>query len=274
MEYRRDPSRLPLASIIVPAYNEADHLRECLASFEAQDYPDYEVILVDNGSTDNTEQVCACFPKVRYIYFNRCKSSYAARNEGARQARGEVLVFFDADQTALPECLSLLLAEYDPRDPNRVYVGLLMDDPRIPPVLAGSYNYPSIEAQKKGQIGTCYAAVPRKLFDDLGGFKADVLSCGDLEFFGRAAKVAQICICSRAGGYHYWARNLHEVLVREERMGFGMCLRAKSEGVGCSRTLSSWRSSNPLQQRSFRCDFRKASGACAGAGNRSIGGLR
>src|SRR5215471_6265280 len=92
----RHLDQTPSVSIIVCSYNGAATLRACLDSLGKIDYPKFEVILVDDGSTDNTAQIAAEFPNVRYIHQpNRGLS--AARNTGAAAARGEVLAYTDAD---------------------------------------------------------------------------------------------------------------------------------------------------------------------------------
>ena len=227
---------LPRVSVIIPAYNEAEHLRECLASWASQTYAgECEVVLVDNGSTDETAAVCAAFPFVRYVYFDRCKSSYGARNEGARQSGGELLVFFDADQTALPNCLTAALSEYVHGDAEHVYCGRLADDPRVPQVLRDFLPQEDPDADPdellRGRIRTAYVAVPRALFERLGGFKEGLRSGGDFEFFERAAKVARVHRAAEVGALHYWAKDVGEVLAREERFGFGMCLRARADAA-------------------------------------------
>lgn len=222
---------LPFVSVIVPTYNNAFHLQECLASLVGQDYPNFEVVLVDNGSTDETARICSEFSDVRYVYFNRTKSSYAARNAGVRHAKGEVLAFFDADQTARPNFLSLLLEEYVPGDPYHVYVGRLEDDPRVPRVLREFFPWRSNpDEQLAGQIQTAAVSVPRELFEQLGGFQEHLLSGGDFEFFGRAVKIATVHVNHEIGAYHYHSRGVFQSLRKAERVVFGQCLLARAEG--------------------------------------------
>jgi glycosyltransferase involved in cell wall biosynthesis len=220
----------PFVSLIVPAHNEAAHLRRCLASLVNLDYPSYEVILVDNASTDDTAAICREFPSVRYVFFDRSRSSYAARNEGVRHARGEVLGFFDADQHARPDYLNLLLAEYVPGDPHHVYVGRLADDESVPLVLRRFFSPDPGPDADDGFIGTASVALPRALCDELGGFREELLSGGDFEFFDRAKRVARVHRCREVCGYHCWAVAVGEYLSREERYAFGQCLRARAEG--------------------------------------------
>lgn len=84
------------ASIIIPAYNAQKPLAECLAACLAQDHPDFEIILVDDGSTDDTGLIAAQFKAVRY-HRQPNGGPASARNTGARLATGEILVYTDAD---------------------------------------------------------------------------------------------------------------------------------------------------------------------------------
>ncbi|MEX2139520.1 MAG: glycosyltransferase [Pirellulales bacterium] len=88
--------RTPRVSVVVCSYNGGATLEECLRSLGALDYPDFEVILVDDGSTDNTPEIAAKFPAVRTIrQTNRGLSE--ARNVGLRVATGEIIAYTDSD---------------------------------------------------------------------------------------------------------------------------------------------------------------------------------
>jgi hypothetical protein len=87
-------------SVIIPTWNHAKELMDCLSALEAQTYRDFEVIIVDDASTDNTREVVAgartSFP-LRYIRLDVNGGAPAARNRGAREATGSFLLFLDAD---------------------------------------------------------------------------------------------------------------------------------------------------------------------------------
>jgi glycosyltransferase involved in cell wall biosynthesis len=101
---------IPLVSVIIPCYNHAHFVGEAIKSVLEQDYQHYEIILVDDGSTDNTREVVAQFGfKVRYIY-QQNQGLSAARNSGLRAARGELVGFLDADDLYEPNFLSTLVA--------------------------------------------------------------------------------------------------------------------------------------------------------------------
>ncbi|GIV39095.1 MAG: hypothetical protein KatS3mg033_0895 [Thermonema sp.] len=98
-----------LFSVIIPTYNRASFLARTLDSVLAQDFQDFEVIVVDDGSTDHTREVVAPYeqrePRVRYFYKENGERA-AARNFGVRQAQGSYVTFLDSDDLYYPHCLS------------------------------------------------------------------------------------------------------------------------------------------------------------------------
>jgi glycosyltransferase involved in cell wall biosynthesis len=85
-------------SITIPTYNRINRLRRCLAAATSQDYQDYEVIVVDDGSTDGTgDMIKQEFPKANYIRQEPNRGPAAARNAGIRAATGEIIAFTDDD---------------------------------------------------------------------------------------------------------------------------------------------------------------------------------
>jgi len=107
-----------MISIIIPAYNHGAALPSCLASLRRQSFSDWEAIIVDDGSTDDTEQIVnnytqSCRPEQCIRYFKLDHSGAPrARNAGAKLARGSYLLFADADlifdQTALKKMFAAL----------------------------------------------------------------------------------------------------------------------------------------------------------------------
>src|SRR5829696_2931566 len=94
----------PLVSVVVPCYNQARFLGEAIESVLAQSHPLFEVVVVDDGSTDDTSEVAARYPGVRLVrQENRGLSG--ARNAGLARSRGEYVVFLDADDRLLPGAL-------------------------------------------------------------------------------------------------------------------------------------------------------------------------
>jgi glycosyltransferase involved in cell wall biosynthesis len=102
----------PLVSAIIPAYNSAHFLPEAVASIRRQNYEPLEIIIVDDGSTDNTAEVVAGLGEnVRSVYQDNSGQA-AARNRGIKLARGDFLAFLDADDLWADDKLTHQLAHF------------------------------------------------------------------------------------------------------------------------------------------------------------------
>ncbi|MEG4574577.1 amino acid adenylation domain-containing protein [Microcoleus sp. N3A4] len=93
-------------SVVIPSYNSAQFLPEAIESVLEQSYPPFEVIVVDDGSTDDTKEICDRYPKVTYVY-QKNQGVAAARNTGLRVSTGEYILFLDSDDCLLPEAIEI-----------------------------------------------------------------------------------------------------------------------------------------------------------------------
>ncbi|HET6992082.1 MAG TPA: glycosyltransferase family A protein, partial [Bacteroidia bacterium] len=93
-------------SVVIPAYNRESRIGNAIRSVLNQSYPDFEIIIVDDGSTDNTKTVVSGFtdPRVNYI-FQENRERGAARNAGKKIAKGDYITFLDSDDEFLPDHL-------------------------------------------------------------------------------------------------------------------------------------------------------------------------
>jgi len=114
---QKEHPAMPRVSFIIPCYNAERFLGEAIQSVLEQVYDDFEVIVVDDGSTDHTRQLVETFddPRIRYIYQEN-RGPGGARNTAAAAAKGDYLAFLDADDIALPHRLTaqLRVLEKDP----------------------------------------------------------------------------------------------------------------------------------------------------------------
>src|SRR5690349_18059587 len=94
--------KAPLISVVIPAYNAAAFLAPTLASVFAQDHRPIEVILVDDGSTDDTLAIARNWSPVLRVCHQDNAGPASARNRGIAMAQGDYLAFIDADDTWLP----------------------------------------------------------------------------------------------------------------------------------------------------------------------------
>lgn len=99
----------PLVSVIVPVYNGERYLDSTLESIFNQDYHPIEVIVVDDGSTDNSADIARSYKKIHYIYQPNQGQS-VARNTGIAVAQGEFIAFLDADDLWMPNKLSIQIS--------------------------------------------------------------------------------------------------------------------------------------------------------------------
>jgi len=107
--------RRPAVSVIVPARNEEDCLAACLQSLLSQDGVDFDILVVDDHSTDRTREIAGAFPGVKIVDPGPLPPGWSGKNNavtaGARAARAEWLLFTDADTVHLPASLARALAE-------------------------------------------------------------------------------------------------------------------------------------------------------------------
>ena len=178
-----DASRLPSISVVVCSYNGSRTLEECLESLMRLDYPDYEVILVDDGSTDSTPEIAARFPNVRTIRQEN-EGLSVARNVGARAARGEIVAYTD-DDCVVDEGWLLYLAGAL-ADPKIDAVG----GPNISPpsdnwvakCVAASPGNPShvmLDDRRAEHVPGCNMAYRRDVLLRMGGFDPQFRQAGD-----------------------------------------------------------------------------------------------
>jgi len=189
-----------LVSVIVPTRNRAELLPRTLGSVLAQTYRNFELIVVDDGSTDATESVVRALadPRLRYERKGPPHSAAAARNHGASLARGAVIAFNDTGDDWLPEKLEVQVGAMArlPEDVAMVYSSLIrihedgllqrLDSPVFEADEQG--RYPRALAMGVSGIYPQATLIRTAAFRALGGFDQSFRCWEDLEFFIRLAK--------------------------------------------------------------------------------------
>ncbi len=179
----RHLARAPLVSVIVCSYNGGQTLAACLDSLGKLNYPDYEVILVDDGSTDDTAYIAAQFPRVRYIHQSNHGLSHA-RNTGAAAAKGEVFAYTDSDCMADGDWLYYLIDTLI--DGDYAAVG----GPNVTPpaqnwvqacvaAAPGGPSHVLLTDMIAEHIPGCNMAFYRWAFKNIGGFDPEYHKAGD-----------------------------------------------------------------------------------------------
>ncbi|MGH8100616.1 MAG: glycosyltransferase, partial [Chthoniobacterales bacterium] len=217
--------RTPSVSIIVCSYNGAKTLAACLQSFGRLNYPDYEVILVDDGSTDDTAYVAGQFPTVRYIRQNNHGLSHA-RNTGAAAAKGEVLVYTDSDCMADADWLYYLIGTLVSSD----YAGV--GGPNVPPpaknwvqacvaAAPGGPSHVLLTDTVAEHIPGCNMAFYRWAFDNVGGFDAEYRKAGDdVDFCWRIQQAGGVIAFSPAAMVWHHRRFTLRAFIKQQQ-GYG-----------------------------------------------------
>ncbi len=110
----------PLVSIIIPAYNQGKYIHKALSSIFTDSYSPKEVIVVNDGSTDNTAEIVAAFPNIQYIY-QKNQGVSVSRNTGINASKGAFIAFLDSDDIWIPGRLKYSI-EYFLNHPDIEYV--------------------------------------------------------------------------------------------------------------------------------------------------------
>lgn len=190
----------PKVSIIVPCYNHAKYLNECLNSVRKQTYTNFQCIIVDDGSTDGTREVAAkaCIEDPRFIYhFQENRGLSGARNTGLQIADGDLVNFLDADDALFPSMLSELVTEMKASPGLDLaycgYVGSKQSLDNVVKIVKPGRDFKSEPFYRqlcKGNLFPVHAALAKKaLFDSTGLFDETLKSCEDWDMWLRIARV-------------------------------------------------------------------------------------
>ncbi|MFC1850536.1 glycosyltransferase family 2 protein [candidate division CSSED10-310 bacterium] len=162
-------------SVVIPVKDSGRTLAACLQSIRESTPPPVEIIMVDDGSTDDSLQIAQAYPLVRIIHTARQSRGVArARNLGAQAARGEVILFIDSDIVVQPDAFTVIKEKFD--DPAiQAIVGLLSPETEYRNFSSDyknlwiHYTY-LIQPHTTSLFYTSIAAIRRSLFLECGGF--------------------------------------------------------------------------------------------------------
>ena len=179
----------PLISIGVSAYNRKDYLKLCLNSLLDQTYPNFEIIVIDDGSTDGTQEMMAeCYPDIRYVRQENGGDA-SAKNHAARIASGEYIVFNDSDDLFYPDSV-MRLYQAMPASGNACVYGTYQTidaEGREVPTRRKMRRYPSGRILKyllrHVIVNSCGVLIPRQMFLDAGGFDTGLKVMHDHNLF-------------------------------------------------------------------------------------------
>ena len=188
---------MPKVSVIIPTYNRADYIVETVDSVRKQSFKDYEIIIIDDGSTDKTREKLSVFiedKKVRY-YYQENRGESAARNYGISAADGEYIAFLDSDDLFLPRKLEKQAAYLD----LNPMVGLVhcwyskfndedVDLGRRDTSRYSGWVYPDLLLYWQVLMSPSCVMARSLIFREVGGFDIDQYWGADLDMWRRIAR--------------------------------------------------------------------------------------
>jgi len=183
----------PLVSVVLPCFNQGQYLPDAISSILSQTYRNFEIVLIDDGSTDQTREVASRYDKVRYVY-QKNSGLPAARNVGTRESAGLFLVYLDADDVLTPNALEIgvndLLAH-----PECAFVS--GDHRLVGPDLRPLFKFRARPVQRdhylallRGNYIGMHATVMyrREVVQQAGGFDESLAACEDYNLYLRIAR--------------------------------------------------------------------------------------
>jgi len=185
----------PLVSVIMPAHNAADHVAEAIESVLIQNYRNFELIVVDDGSTDNTADIVAGFEEVKYFHKENAGPA-SARNLALKKSSGEFIVILDADDMVSPDFIARHLQEFARnRDADLVYCDdFLIDEDGRPIRVIERPDYTQRTALIRDLFRNGFPVVPfrtcirRSVFETIGLYDEKLLVGEDYDMIRRFVK--------------------------------------------------------------------------------------
>lgn len=181
-------------TVVIPAYNAAQYLSQAIESVLSQTFADFEVLVINDGSTDNTAEVAHLYSKhdnrLRY-FLQENQGVSIARNKGIELAKGELIAFLDADDQWLPNKLETHVRHFDSSPDLGISFGrveFMLSDGKPTGVISRS-RLSKIEPKhlyyENLIVNPSNAVIRRKVFEQVGYFNQDLMTMEDLELFLR-----------------------------------------------------------------------------------------
>ena len=185
---------LPAYDVVIPCFNRAHVVGNAVASLLCQSHRPRRVIMVDDGSTDDSAAVLTALerqePDVRAVLLPRNAGASAARNAGVALARAEWVAFLDSDDVWVPGAAAALTGCVQPGESDIVvgHFRRAWPDGRVDAPECG-WDGGDIRTAlaRAGAIGPSWSLIRRSLVNDIGGFDPSFHNCNDWDFYTRAA---------------------------------------------------------------------------------------
>lgn len=187
----------PLVSIIMPNYNNGQYLAEAIESVQNQTYTNWELVIVDDGSKDNSVDVIQKYAagdqRIRLLVNATNKGVSASRNEGLKVGKGDFICFLDSDDIFLPNKLADQVAcLLQNSSLDLVYANQLVGDEKLNVIDKNEYFVPSIELREFMSIRNLFSPISvmlrRELVEKVGGFDTRLIGGEDWDYWIRCSE--------------------------------------------------------------------------------------
>lgn len=239
---------LPLVSVIVPNYNYAESLDLCLRSILDQTYPNIEILVVDDCSTDQSVEVAETLG-VRVVSTGVNGGCGQARNIGAANTRGELLCYVDSDLVMAPDAVASAVRLLDAEPDVGAVCGIedpepLLHDTAVARYRGLQYHYWSISSE--GDISFLFPAVcviRRRVFDEVGPFNPALRQTEEVDYGYRLTRRYRMVLTSAVRGRHdhdHELRGLLRKLFHRGRLRIPLYARARRFSKGFETASRAW----------------------------------
>lgn len=184
----------PLLSVILPVYNQGSYLKEAIESVLNQSYSPIELIVIDDGSTDESATSIKSHKDVRYAYQENAGPA-AARNLGISMAKGEYIGFHDADDVCDLNRFKLQMQELLDDTKIKIIFSQIKNFVQVGTIVPPYMQTPELMKPRLGFVSS--AVVHKSVFNKIGLFNPDLRIGEDVEWIIRAHE-NQICSCTYA----------------------------------------------------------------------------
>jgi glycosyltransferase involved in cell wall biosynthesis len=206
----------PKVSVILPVHNRADVLPRAIESVLGQELGDFELVVVDDGSTDGSAEVAELFgdERIRLIRLDRNRGGNVARNEGIRAARAPLIAFLDSDDRYFPDKLAWTAAEFERRPKLELLVDsfIKVQPPgarkaevvRRNPVIDEREQFRTTLFTRRLWKATPAITVKRQIAIEAGLFDETLRRLQDFDFLIRVSEMANCASTDRVLWVKYW----------------------------------------------------------------------
>lgn len=240
------PNHRPLVSVILPHYNRAHVLRLTLRALAEQTYAPIEIIVADDGSTDDSVQVARSMG-AKVVQTPTNSGPPAARNLGAEHATGEILLFVDSDIALEPDAVANAVQMLS-SDPGLGAVGgILLPESLVNRGLAAQYraiqmyrwwmptHRPTLE------LHAAVLAVPARVFTEIGPFNPELIDTESADYRGRLTERYRVKITDAVRGVHDHDPTLRQILrnvFRRARLSAAQWRQGETPGDSVPRAIA------------------------------------